>query len=315
MSSVQSRDQPAGVDGPGGPARSDDPLRGIMLVLGAAVLFSVSDVVAKHLSAELPTTQIVWMRWVGFVLIMLPLMARRRGWALRTQLPGLQALRSVVLAGSSLFFIAGLGMLPMASATTMSFISPLLVTALSIPLLGERVGPRRWAAVLVGLAGMLIVVRPGTASFEPASVFPLVSALFWAVGMIITRRISGTDGPVTTMIYSALGGFVLLSLVVPFGWITPDLRQAGWSALMALASTGAQFLVVNGYRYAAASVLAPLSYTQLVWSGGMGFLVYASVPDRWTVVGAVVIIGSGLYTAHRERLAHAARRAGTGQGA
>ena len=284
----------------------DEPLRGIILVLVATALFSVSDALGKTLTATLPPTEIVWLRWVGFTLIMLPVAARRRGAALRTRVPGLQLPRGVLILLSSAFFVAGLRTLPMASATTMSFVSPLLVTALSIPLLGERVGPRRWAAVLVGLGGVLIVVRPGTDSFDPAAVFPLLSALFWALSLIATRRIGGFDGPATTMIYSAITGLAVASGFLPFAFVPPGPREVALAGLMAAAATAGQFLLVNGYRFAAASVLAPLSYTQLIWSGLLGWLVFGGLVDRWTVLGAAVIIGSGVYTARRERAVRAA---------
>ncbi|WP_346767148.1 DMT family transporter [Enterovirga aerilata] len=294
------------------PTLADEPLRGILLVAAAMALFAVSDAVSKHLSAALPATEIAWLRWVGFAAIMAPFVLRAPRRILRSRAPWLQVLRTLGLLGSALFFIAGLRYLPLASASAIAFAAPLMVTALSIPLLGEKVGARRWAAVAVGLVGVLVVIRPGSGTFGPAALLPLLSAVSWAFGMIVTRKLGGLDAAPTTMAYSALVGLAVLTLLVPVGWTTPTLPQIGLAAGMALASTAAQFLVVTAYRLGRASVLAPVSYSQLVWSGLLGFLVFGNVPDAWTLLGAAIIIASGLYTAHRERIAYRTRRAETG---
>lgn len=289
---------------PASPARpaADDPLRGILLVLVAMASFSVSDAVAKHLSLSLSPVQIAWLRWLGFLLIMAPCIVASRGAVLKSRAPLLQLMRTVGILGSAVFFIAGLGQLPLADAAAIAFVAPLLVTALSIPLLREPVGPRRWAAVIVGLVGVLIVIRPGGGTVGSAAIYPLLSALSWAFGMVFTRKLGGIDGAGTTMSYSALVGFLVLSAAVPFDWKPPALNELGLASLMALASTAGQFLVVTAYRLAKASILAPISYSQLVWSGLLGLFVFGNVPDGWTLCGVAVIIASGIYTAHRERV-------------
>ena len=288
---------------------ADDPLRGIALVVVAMASFSVSDAAAKYLSASLPAIEIAWLRWVGFFAIMLPFIVRSRGAALRSRAPLLQVARTFGLLGSACFFILSLHYLPLATAAAIAFAAPLLVTALSIPLLGESVGPRRWAAVVAGLIGVLVVIRPGTGTFGVAAVYPLLSAVSWAFGMIATRKISQLDDARTTMSYSALVGLAALSLLVPFEWVAPEPPQLALAMLMAIASTAAQFLVVTAYRLARASVLAPISYSQLIWSGLLGLFVFGNVPDVWTLVGTAIIIGSGVYTAHRERVTARARAA------
>jgi drug/metabolite transporter (DMT)-like permease len=285
----------------------DDPLRGIVLVLVAMASFSVSDAVAKHLSFSTAAIQIAWLRWLGFLLIMAPCILASRGAVLRSRAPLLQLMRTLGILGSAVFFIAGLGNLPLADAAAITFVAPLLVTALSIPLLREPVGPRRWAAVVVGLIGVLIVIRPGSGAVGSAAVFPLLSALSWAFGMVFTRKLGGIDGAGTTMSYSALAGFVVLSLLVPFDWKQPALPELGFAALMAVASTAGQFLVVTAYRLARASILAPISYSQLVWSGLLGLFVFGNMPDAWTLLGVAIIIASGVYTAHRERVTSRSR--------
>lgn len=283
-------------------AGQDDPLRGILLILVAMASFSVSDAVAKYLAEALPVIQIAWLRWVGFVLIMLPFLVRSRGRVLRSRAPWLQVGRTFGLLGSAIFFILSLHYMPLATAAAIAFAAPLMVTALSIPLLGEVVGFRRWAAVVAGLIGVVIVIRPGSGTFGAAALFPLLSAVSWAFGMIITRKTSLLDNAKTTMSYSALVGLAALSLAVPFEWTPPEPHHLGLALLMAVASTAAQFLVVTAYRHARASVLAPISYSQLIWSVLLGYLVFANIPDAFTLLGAAVIIGSGIYAAHRERV-------------
>jgi len=222
--------------------------------------------------------------------------------ALRTVRPGLQVMRGVALLGSSLFFISGLRFLPIAEASATGFVSPLLVTALSIVFLGESVGVRRWLATAVGLIGVLIILRPGSSAFHPAAFFPLVSALSWACMLIMTRMMSGREAVMTTMTYSAIVGIGILTALVPLVWVAPSWHDILFGILIGVASTAGQWIVVLAFRYADASVLAPFSYTQLLWVSILGFLVFGEVPDIWTVTGAVFVVASGLYTAHRERL-------------
>ena len=285
------------------PARADRPFRGIALILASTVFLGASDVTAKYLSATLPSIEIAWIRFLVFALIMSPAMVPGSPlYALRSQRPGLQAMRGVALLGSSLFFISGLRFLPIAEASATGFVAPLFVTALSIVFLGETVGVRRWLATAVGLIGVLIILRPGTGAFHPAAFFPIVSALAWACTLIMTRMMSGRDHAITTMTYSSIVGVCILSALVPFVWVAPSWHDILFGIFIGLASTAGQWIVVLAFRYADASVLAPFSYTQLLWVSILGFVVFGEVPDIWTVTGAVFIVGSGLYTAHRERV-------------
>jgi drug/metabolite transporter (DMT)-like permease len=283
-------------------SRLDDPLGGILLLLLALLVFSCSDATAKYLSGDLPVVEIVWLRYVVFALLLVPSALRGGGAAWRTKRPGLHLLRGSGLLLSGFLFIAALRFLPLADATSIGFVSPLFITALSIPFLGEQVGLRRWAAIVVGLIGVLIVVRPGTSAFQPASLLPILSALTWAGAIIITRKMSGTEGTTTTLLYSAVSALVVVSAVVPFDWVWPDRGELGLALVYGLFASAGQWLVVLAYQRAGASVLAPFSYSQLVWAAGLGFLVFGAIPDLWTVAGAAVIVASGLYTAHRERI-------------
>jgi drug/metabolite transporter (DMT)-like permease len=285
------------------PARVDHPLKGIALVLLSTVFLGCSDATSKYLSSSLPSIEITWIRFVTFALMFLPVMLPgTRLYAMRTQRPGLQLLRGVALLGSSVFFITGLAFLPIAEASATGFVSPLFVTALSIVFLGEKVGLRRWLATGVGLVGVMIILRPGSSAFHPAAFFPVVSALCWAAALILTRMMSGREAVMTTMAWSALTGMVILSAMVPFVWVTPSWTAIGLGLLIGVASTVGQWIVVLAYRYGDASVLAPFSYTQLLWVGMLGYFLFSELPDVWTITGAAFIVASGLYIAHRERI-------------
>ncbi|MEA2755386.1 MAG: hypothetical protein QOJ54_1675 [Aliidongia sp.] len=282
--------------------RADDPLGGILLLLLAVLTFSCSDATAKYLSTELPVIEIIWLRYLVFALVLVPSALRSGVGVLRSTRPGLQLLRGMGMLVSSLFFISCLPVLPLADATAIGFVSPLFITALSIPVLGERVGMRRWAAIVVGLIGVVVVIRPGTSAFQPAALLPILSALSWAGAIVITRKMSGTEGTLTTLIFSAVSALLVVSFMVPFDWVMPTARQLGIALLYGIFASGGQWLIVLAYHRAGASALASLNYSQLVWAVALGFLVFGAVPDRWTLAGASIIIASGLYTAHRERL-------------
>jgi drug/metabolite transporter (DMT)-like permease len=285
------------------PARADHPFRGIALILASTVFLGISDVTAKYLSATLPSIEIAWIRFLVFALIMSPAMVPGSPlFALQSRRPGLQVMRGVALLGSSLFFISGLRFLPIAEASATGFVSPLFVTALSIVFLGESVGLRRWIATAVGLIGVVIILRPGGGAFHAAAFFPIVSALAWAGTLIMTRMMSGREHALTTMTYSSITGACIVSALVPFVWVAPSWHDILFGIFIGIASTAGQWIVVLAFRYADASVLAPFSYTQLLWVTVLGFVIFGELPDIWTVTGAVFIVASGLYTAHRERV-------------
>ncbi len=285
------------------PARADRPFKGIALILLSTTFLGVSDVTAKYLSATLPSIEIAWIRFLVFAMIMVPAMVPGSPlYALPTRRVGLLLIRGAALLGSSLLFISGLRYLPIAEASATAFVAPLFVTALSIVFLSEQVGVRRWLATAAGLIGVLIILRPGTSAFHVAAFFPIVSALAWAVTLIMTRMMSGREHAVTIMTYSSIAGVAILSVLVPFVWVMPTWHDIMFGILIGVASTAGQWIVVLAFRYADASVLAPFSYSQLVWVATLGFLVFGEVPDAWTVIGAAFIVSSGLYTAHRERV-------------
>jgi drug/metabolite transporter (DMT)-like permease len=250
----------------------------------------------------MPIVEFIWIRYVLFLVMALCLTSRRPHRSVRPNNPALQVTRGLCVVGSSILFVYGVRQMTMAQATTISFLSPLLITVLSIPLLGESVGPRRWAAVAAGMLGMLIVVRPGVGGFQPAALFGVASSACWALALIITRKISNSDTPQTTVLWSAAIGTAVLTLMLPFEAIWPTAKQLGLSLLMGVVASGGQWIVILAHRLAPASLLAPFFYSQLIWVTGLGYLVFRNLPDEWTLTGAGIIIASGLYTAHRERV-------------
>lgn len=283
--------------------RLNNPLRGIALILLASLFLSSSDVISKLLTASVAPLQITFLRYGAFTAIMLVVIWRSGGMArLRTRRPMLQVLRGVGVAASSILFVISLKYLPIADATATTFVSPLFVTALSIPILGEVIGWRRWTATVVGLIGVLVVVRPGGTGFQLASLLPVLSALTWAFALIVTRIMSATESPLTTLAWSALIGFGIVTAAMPFVWQPISTETLVLGIFIGVASTIGHWLVILAFRHGDASLLAPFSYTQLLWVSIFGFLLFAVLPDLWTQVGAVIIAGSGLYTAHRERI-------------
>jgi drug/metabolite transporter (DMT)-like permease len=283
------------------PARQT--LTGIFLILGAGFLFTVMDATAKHLAQTYPVVEIAWGRYL-FATLSLPLILHRFGGlaTIRSNRLGLQLLRSFFLLCSTVVFWLAVKFIPLADATAISFVGPLMLTALSVPFLKEKVGPRRWAAVLVGFGASLVIIRPGWGMAEPAALLPLLSSAAFAAYAICTRLLSRSDGWTTTLIWSSLLGLILLSLWAPFDWRSPDL--AGWLILAFLGAIGSlgHLLLILAYARAPASTLAPLSYVQLIWSTGIGLVWFGNFPDRWTLTGGAIIAASGLYVIHRERL-------------
>ena len=288
---------------PSGSPPTRQVLAGILLIVAAGFLFTVMDATAKYLTRSLPLVEVAWGRYLFHALTLPFLLLRGRGVAiLRSSRLGLQLWRSVFLLLSTVLFWLALKFIPLAEATAVGFVGPLMLTALSVPFLGEKVGPRRWAAVGIGFLGALIIIRPGPAMAQPAALIPLASAAAFAGYALCTRILSRTDHWTTTLIWSASVGLVLLSAAVPFVWKAPDL--ASWIGLVFIGLLGsfAHLLLILAYARAPASTLAPLSYLQLIWSTTLGLILFGNFPDGWTLAGGAVIAASGLYVIHRERL-------------
>jgi len=255
----------------------DNPLRGIAFVLASTFIFSLSDAIGKFLTGYLPVTEIAWIRYIIFVGFAFALVLRSGPGRFRVRRPGLQILRGLGLLGSALAFIFSLRYLPLADASAIGFISPLLTSMLAIPLLGEVVGMQRWIGGIVGLIGVLIVVRPGTGAFHPAALLVLLSSTSWALSSVLTRILVGADSPTATLMWSAMTGAVVLTALQPFDFVLPTAWQLGLLLMLGIIASGGQYLTVLAYRHAAASVLAPFNYVQLIWATVSALMVSRAV--------------------------------------
>jgi drug/metabolite transporter (DMT)-like permease len=252
-----------------------------------------------------------WIRSVVVALASVSIVVARRGWgAFATRNPALQAVRGLCVTGASLLFLTGLIFLPVADASAINFIWPVLVTVFSVIMLKERVGVRRALATAAGFVGMLIIVRPGSGAFHPAAVFPLASAVVWAFASVLTRKLSADEAAETTIVWSALTALAVGTLAMPFVFVPPTPREVGIGMLVGLGSAIGHALVVFAFTRASASSLAPFTYSQLIWAALCGYIVFGSLPDGWVIAGAAIIAASGIYTAHRERVRRLAERAG-----
>lgn len=289
-----------------GAAGSDNILFGIGLIVASTLCFSAGDVAAKVLTATTSALEVTWYRYVVFALLFIPMSAMaNRGRAFTTTRPWLQFFRAIGVVASSVFFIMGLQYLQPAECTAINFVSPLFITLLSIPLLGERVGVHRMIATIVGFIGVLIVVQPGSSAFQVAALYPIINAVAWAGAMIATRLMIG-EKPEVTLAWAGLVGAVGLGVIMPFVWRTPDATELLFAVLTGVFSCGGHWFIVRAYRYAPASLLAPFSYVQIIFAGALGYFAFGLVPGPATFAGGVVIAASGLYTAQRERAQRAA---------
>ncbi len=288
--------------------RPDRTLVGILALLASVALFPVSDIASKMLTATLPGIEVAWMRYLVFVVMTVPLLLRDRS-LIRTARPGLLAGRAVASALSTALFIVAFGMMPVANATAVGFLAPVVVTAMAALFLGEKVGLRRWAAALVGLVGVLVIVQPGGSSFSLASLVPLCASIASATAVIGTR-LARDERPETTMLFQAVVGFLVVTAMAAFDFHIPSWNEVAVGCISGFFATVASLMQVFAYRHAPASLLSPFTYTQLMWAAGLGFLAFGTVPGPSMLGGAAIIAASGIYTAWRETV-----RAGEARGA
>ena len=291
-------------------APAESPGIAILLVAASIVAFAVSDAIVKALAGAYEAPQIILIRSiVAFPLIAI-LLTRARTWG---RMGGVQqgwlSVRVVFGTMSYVTFILALEAIPLAETVALTFAGPLFITALSVPLLGDRVGPRRWAAVVVGLVGVIIIVRPGAAVFRPEALWAIASAACYAVAAMGTRKLALRTP--TSVILAWVNGYVLVLMAVAvavFGlWVTPDLVDLLLLCAIGVSSTVGQYLGIEAYRRAQPSLLAPFDYTALVWATAFGFIFWGEIPTSMVIAGSAVLVASGLYILHREtvRSSHA----------
>ncbi|MEM6488204.1 MAG: DMT family transporter [Pseudomonadota bacterium] len=296
----------------GGFATLPAETRGALAMVVATFFFIAMDSVAKALGDHLPPMMVVWARYASQSLLLVICLAPSLGALMRTQAPGLQVLRGVLLFTVTALFFTALSYIPLAEAIALTQSAPLFVTLLATLVLGERVGPRRWAAVVVGLVGALLIVLPEDAEmgFRPASLLALSAAVCFAGFQVLTRHLANTaaaegarpgDGVWTTMLYTSLVGTVLASATLPWTWVTPV--PAAWPGMVAIGAAGliGHAIFVWAAGQVPASVLAPFNYLALVWATLAGLVIFGEQPSAQTLLGAAIIVGAGLYVWQRER--------------
>ena len=276
-------------------------MKAIIFSLLGWMFLPVMDGFAKYLSDDLPILQITWARYFFTVAFVFPIMfffyKKQLVWSDK---PRLQIFRGLILLSANICFFYAISVISLAKALTLAFIAPLIVTAFSPILLGEKVGFRRWTAVAVGFIGSLIVIRPGFLEFNLASMAALATGFFYGFYLIITRKLSTSDNPLLTLLITGMVGALLVSIIIPFYWVKPTLNQ--WSLMAGIgvfACIGHLFLILS-LKYADASKLAPLGYTEIIPNVIIGYYFFNELPDNWTYLGLFIIVLSGLYISRRE---------------
>ena len=278
-------------------------MKAITFNLLAWVMLPIMDGFAKYLSSDLPVLQITWARYFFTVAFTLPIMffffRKNLVW---TDKPKLQLIRGLILLTANISFFYSISIISLAKALTLAFIAPLIVTAFSPIFLGEKVGFRRWSAVIIGFIGSMVVIRPGFVEINLASLAALGTGVMYGFYLIITRKLSSSDNPLLTLLLTGVVGAIIISFVMPFVWIKPTLNQ--WSMMAAIgifACIGHLFIILS-LKYADASKLAPFSYFEIVTNIIIGYYFFSDFPDKWTFLGLFIIILSGIYISRRENI-------------
>mgnify|MGYP002037097272 CR=1 FL=1 len=260
------------------------------------------DTIAKYLSTELSFFQITWARYFFTVFFTLPFMffffRKNLIW---TSQPKLQIFRGLTLFFANVLFFYSISVISMAKALTLAFVAPLITTALSPIFLGEKVGFRRWSAVIIGFVGSLIVIRPGFIDFSLASVAALGTGFFYGIYLIITRKLHTSDSPLLTLLLTGVVGAIVGSFLVPVVWITPTLNQWSLLALMGIFACLGHFFLILSLKYADASKLAPFGYFEIITNVILGYYFFSDFPSNWTWCGLAIIVSSGVYISIRVR--------------
>tara|TARA_B110000467_G_scaffold155132_1_gene167120 strand:- start:243 stop:1127 length:885 start_codon:yes stop_codon:yes gene_type:complete len=281
--------------------RVQNPRLGIALLCTGVAFFGIGEACVKILSKDYDILQVVWARYVFHALVFLLIFSRTGIFSqMRTSRPFLHLARSITLMLGTVSFFTALIYLSLPEAVAINFAAPLLVTALSIPFLGEKVGPRRWVAIFVGFLGVLVIIRPGLGVMHWAAFLPLITAVCYASYQIMTRIAGRTEDTKTSLFWTSAVGCIVMSCIVPFVWKSPD--ATAWAIMVA---TGTLFgfghyLLIRAFEVAGVSTLSPFLYTQIAWVTIISIIVFEQVPDEYSILGTCIVIGSGLYIWHRE---------------
>jgi drug/metabolite transporter (DMT)-like permease len=274
--------------------------RGILLMLAAVVFFTAMDAVAKGLLTRYPLPQVIWARFVVMLALVVLINRGRSRAALATAHPWLHLCRSLLQFATVYLFFGSLSHIGLAEAQALTDINPVLITLGAALFLGEKLGPHRIFAIFAAMIGAMIVIRPGLGVFAPAALLPLAAAVTYSAAALITRKVGAVENPWTSMLYVSIYGTTLSTIPLPFFWQTVALADLWQFVLLGALGTGAQLLIVRSFSVAEASAVAPFAYVGLVTATLWGILFFDEYPDRWTVVGALVIVSAGLYVWHRE---------------
>ena len=278
-------------------------MKAITFNLLAWVMLPIMDGFAKYLSSDLPVLQITWARYFFTVAFTFPIMfffyRNQLKWS---EKPKLQFLRGLILLTANICFFYSISVISLAKALTLAFVAPLIVTAFSPIFLSEKVGLRRWLAVIIGFIGSLVVIRPGFVEINLASLAALGTGVMYGFYLIITRKLSTSDNPLLTLLLTGVVGVIIISIVMPFVWVKPTLNE--WFMMAAIgifACVGHLFLILS-LKYADASKLAPFSYFEIITNIIIGYYFFSDFPDNWTFLGLFIIVLSGIYISRRENL-------------
>lgn len=287
----------------------EGPIRGVGLYCLALVLFVGMGTLAKTLAAIYPIEQVIWARYFFHVLLIVLMFPRRIGSLFKTQRLGLQITRSVVVFAATAFGFTSLSIMPMAEVSAIGYVAPLMVTIMSFLILKEKVGPRRLLAVGIGFVGVIAILRPDQANFSLWSLLPLAMATCYATFMVMTRLIRGAAPPINSLFYTAIVGAVVATIPLPFIWQNPEpLHWLMFAGMGVIGGTG-HFLMIKAFEQTEASMIAPFVYTELLWSIAAGAIFFSELPGIGMLIGAAVIMGSGLFILYREQRAAAEAKA------
>jgi len=270
--------------------------RGIALMVGAMMVVPFMDALAKLLSSRYPVLQLVWARFFFHFLLVLPIALWRHGGSvLAAPAPTLQIGRGLCLMGATICFFGAIRTIPLADAIALIFFDAVIIVILSAVLLHERVPPGRIVASVIGLAGVLLIVQPGFGNFQWASLLALAAAFFFALYFLSTRYLSGNTPPLVMLAWQGVGGFVVMSALVPLVWVSPTPADLAMMGALGVIGASGHLLLIRAFEYAEASLLAPFLYTEIIMQVLLGYWLFGDIPNRWAVSGIALIIGVGVY--------------------